>query len=424
MPAEKVQVRSTRFWILVVLIVAVGAYAAGLYRGAARATSGTGSSALSVLVRGVGSQPPSTISATIDFQQFWDLWNLLEDRFYKQPLDQQAMLYGAMSGLAASLGDPYTVFFDPTVAEEFGKSLEGKFEGIGAEIGIRANQLQIIAPLPETPAAKAGLLPGDAILMIDATSTEGMSVDRAVSFIRGPKGSTVKLTIGRATDKTSKTFEVSIVRDTIVVKSVRAEFLPNGIAVIEISHFNTDTNGEFSRAVDEVLAKDAKGLILDLRSNPGGFLDSATTVAGDWVGDRVVVIERRQGKTVDEYRGSGAARLRGMPTVVLVDEGSASASEIVAGALQDYGAATLVGTATFGKGSVQDYTELANGTAVKITVAEWLTPKGRFINDVGIEPDVVVERTVEDINAQRDPQRDKAVELLTGNATSASAEKP
>jgi carboxyl-terminal processing protease len=381
-------------------------------------------------VRGVGSNPPADAKTAIDFDQFWSLWNLLKEKFYLQPLDEQKMLYGAMSGLAASTGDPYTVFFEPSVADEFSKSLEGKFEGIGAEIGIRDNQLQIIAPLPETPAAKAGLLPGDAILSIDATSTEGMSVEEAIYLIRGPKGTTVSLTIGRMVVKkdakgketkepTTKVYP--IVRDTIVVKSDTSEFLPDGIVLIQINHFNSDTTDEFSKAVDAAVAKDVKGVILDLRSNPGGYLDRSTAVAGEWLGSDVVVIERRQGKTVDEYHGTGSARLKGIPTVVLVDEGSASAAEIVAGALQDTKAATIVGEKTFGKGSVQDYTELENGTAVKITIAEWLTPKGRSINNVGIEPDITVKRTIEDINAQRDPQRDKAIELLTGKTPTPKA---
>lgn len=416
------------FWVLIVLIAAVASYAVGASGFATGALAKSGSSSTTtVQVRGVGSMPPAGVSTTIDFQQFWDLWNLLKTKYYKQPIDEQKMLYGAMTGMTASLGDPYTSFFEPEIATEFSQSLEGKFEGIGAEIGIRDSQLEVVAPLPETPAAKAGLMPGDAILDIGATSTEGMSVEEAVSLIRGPKGTVVKLTIGRITKtkdakgkeiQKPKTFDVSIVRDTITVKSVTTEFLPNGIAVIGVNHFNTDTTDEFSKAVDAVLAKDVKGIILDMRSDPGGFLDRATAVAGEWVGDKVVVSERRQGKIVDEFHGTGDSRLKGIPTVVLVDEGSASAAEIVAGALQDYKMATIVGTKTFGKGSVQDYTDLADGTAVKITIAEWLTPNGRSINEIGITPDITVERTEEDINAQRDPQRDKAVELLTGNATS------
>ncbi|MBU1907664.1 hypothetical protein KKF59_00850, partial [Patescibacteria group bacterium] len=195
-------------------------------------------------------------------------------------------------------------------------------------------------------------------------------------------------------------------------------FLDGNIALIEISHFNADTTEEFAKAADLVLSKDVKGVIIDVRNNPGGFLDRATAVAGEWVGDAVVVKERRKGEIVDEYHGTGKSRLKDMPTVILVNGGSASASEIVAGALQDYGKAKLVGKKTFGKGSVQDYSELKDGTALKVTVADWLTPKERFINEIGIEPDFDVDRTEDDYNAGKDPQLDKALELL-GAATSA-----
>lgn len=420
---------STRVWIVIVFVAAAAAYSLGaMGNTAASATDGV--KIASFQLRGIGSKPPAEIKTTADFDQFWDLWQLLKTKYYKQPLDEQKMFYGAMEGLVASMGDPYTVFFEPKVAKEFSDSLEGKFEGIGAEIGIKDEQLQIVAPLPDSPSDKAGLRAGDAILQIDATSTEGMTVERAVSLIRGKKGTEVTLTIGRIkiikdvkgkeTSEPSR-FDVTIVRDTIVVKSVRTTFLRDNIARIEITNFNSDTSVEFSKAVDQVIAKDAKGVIIDMRNNPGGFLDRATAVAGEWVGDQVVVTERRQGVTVDEYHGTGRGRLKGMPTIVLVNEGSASASEIVAGALQDYGAARLVGKKTFGKGSVQDYTELAGGTAVKITVAEWLTPKGRFINDVGIEPDITVERTEEDYHAERDPQLEKALDLLTGGSPNAAA---
>lgn len=413
-----------RAWIIALIIVGLTAYWLGTQNGNAGGLIGGQNNVFQL--RGVGSRPPAEVKTNVDFKEFWDLWQLLKSKYYKQPLDEQKMFYGAMEGLAASTGDPYTVFFEPQVAEEFAESLNGKFEGIGAEIGIKGGQLQIVAPLPDSPAAKAGLLAGDAILSIDATSTESMSVERAVSLIRGKKGTEVKLEIGRI--KISKTKEgketreakkldVTIVRDTIVVKSVRTKFLRDGIALVEITNFNSDTSKEFSKAVDEVLAHDTKGVIIDLRNNPGGFLDRATAVAGEWVGDQIVVTERRQGVTVDEFHGTGRGRLKGMPTILLVNQGSASASEIVAGALQDYGAGKLVGMKTYGKGSVQDYTELANGTAVKITVAEWLTPKGRFINEIGIEPDVEVDRTEEDYNAERDPQLEKALELLTGSPT-------
>lgn len=415
---------SNRSWMTALVVVAVVSYVLGSRWGIPSLNTKRNASIAGVTsvasVRGVGSSAPFTVSKTVDFNQFWDLWTMLKTKYYKQPLDEQKMLYGAMSGLAASTGDPYTVFFEPVLATEFSQSLEGKFEGIGAEIGIKNEQLQVVAPLPETPASKAGLRAGDAILAIDATSTEGMSVDHAVSLIRGKKGTTVVLTIGRVTEKKPERLDVSIVRDTIKVKSVRWKMVKDHIAHIEINHFNSDTIDEFSKSIDAALEQGATAIILDLRSDPGGLLDRATAVAGEWLGDSVVVRERRQGKIVDEYHGTGKNRLHGMPTIVLVDGGSASASEIVAGALQDANAAKLVGTKTFGKGSVQDYTELKDGTALKVTVAEWLTPNGRAINDIGIEPDVSVSITEEDIHAQRDPQLDKAIELLTGASASSS----
>lgn len=415
----------TSFWLVVILLMTVGAYAVGARTGRENLLDQgfTTSTSAVVKLRGIGSQPPSGLVKQVDFKQFWDLWELIDAKFYQQPLDAQKLLYGAMTGLAAATGDPYTSFFEPKVAEEFTQTLAGKFDGIGAEIGIKNGQIKVIAPLPDTPAVRAGLLAGDSIFMIDATSTEGMPVDQAVSLIRGQKGTTVTLTVGRvkiSKDENNKEtkqaveLKVPIVRDTIAVPSVTHKFLADDIVLVSVSNFNNDTYQEFSKALDQVLAKEVKGVILDLRNNPGGFLDRATAMAGEWVGDKLVVVERRQGKKVDEFHGTGQNRLRDIPTVVLVNQGSASAAEIVAGALQDYKVATIVGAKTFGKGSIQDYIELTAGSGVKITVAEWLTPNERFINEIGIDPDVVVEITEEDYAAARDPQLDKAVEILTG----------
>ncbi len=426
----------TKKWLILVVLVAIASFVLGSRLSASDATAtgflgGTKNSFFSV--RGVGSRPPATIPDTVDFQQFWNVWNLLKTKYYKQPLDEQAMFYGALSGLAGSTGDPYTTFFSPKDAQDFSESLQGKFDGVGAVIGIKDDQLQVIAPLPETPASKAGLLAGDAILSIDATSTEGMSVDRAVALIRGKKGTHVVLSIGRITNSKDKTghdkkevkrFDSTLVRDTILVKSVQMKALRDNVVLITITGFNADTATEFSKTVTDVLTKDPKGIVLDLRNDPGGFLDRATAVAGEWVGDQIVVTERRQGKKVDEYHGIGGARLKQIPTIVLVNQGSASASEIVAGALQDYGMAKLVGKKTFGKGSVQDYMELGNGMAIKITIAEWLTPKGRSIHNVGITPDVEVDRTEDDYHAERDPQLEKALELLTGSSSTSTPTTP
>ncbi|TAK03569.1 S41 family peptidase [Patescibacteria group bacterium] len=352
---------------------------------------------------------PSSLSDDVDFRQFWDVWNLVKESYVHQPVSDKMLYYGAMHGLVSGVADPYTTYFDPDEAQDFTSNLEGSFQGIGAEIGIKDEALVIVAPLPETPAEKAGLKTGDRILLIDGEDTYGMAVEEAVSRIRGPKGSTVTLTIGR--DGATEAFEVKIVRDKIVVKSVRSE-ITDGIATVAIHTFNDDTVGLFNDAVNDALSKQAHGLILDLRGDPGGLLNAAIGVASAWVGYDTVVIEKGQDVS-QSFHGVSAPRLADMPTVVLVNGGSASASEIVAGALQDYGFATLVGTQTFGKGSVQDYRDLPDGSAVKITVAEWYTPNGRTIHETGITPDHLVEFTQADSDAKRDPQTAKALEILS-----------
>lgn len=371
-------------------------------------------------VIGIGQSPPFGVASDVEFRMFWDVWNLLKQKYYQQPIEDKRLFYGALAGLAYSLDDPYTTFFEPSSAQEFEQALSGKFEGIGAEIGLREGRITVIAPLPGTPAERAGLRPGDLINTIDGEETTGFAVEEAVTKIRGPKGTQVTLGIERP-DAQEPLFEVTITRDQIQVESVRVKQREDGIAMIEVTNFNGDTEAGFSRAVQQVLRAEPKGLIIDLRNNPGGYLDTALAMAGEWVGDAVVVKERRHGEIFEELRGLGRKRLSGIPTVVLVNEGSASAAEIVAGALQDYGVATIVGAKTFGKGSVQDYVDLPDGSAVKITIAEWLTPKERTINKTGLEPDVAVDRTPEDYEKQLDPQLDRAVAILNGTAPASDA---
>lgn len=348
-------------------------------------------------------------SHDVDFNQFWEVWNMVRTKYVKQPVSEVKLFYGALRGMVAALEDPYSVFFEPVTAKKFSQELAGTFDGIGAEVGIKNERVTIISPLPESPAERAGLRPGDIVLAIDDTDTAGMTIDVAVSKIRGPKGTKVKLSIGRSGIKTP--IEVTIQRAPIVVKSVRVSF--NGdIAIIKISSFADDTERSWDKAVREVLAKNPKALIIDLRSNPGGYLDAAVTVTGEWIKDDVILIERMADGSERPYKSNGRARLVGIPTIVLINEGSASGSEIMAGALQDYGQARLLGKKTFGKGSVQDYQQFRDTSALKLTIAEWLTPKKRFINKEGIKPDIEVELTEEDYNANRDPQLDKALELL------------
>ncbi len=358
-----------------------------------------------------GASSSEHVSEDVDFAMYWDVWNLLKETYLEQPISEKDLFYGSLAGMLASIDDPYTVFFDPDLNDQFMNELDGTFEGIGAEIGIKADRLTIIAPLPGTPASEAGLQAGDKVYMIDSEDTTGISVDYAVSKIRGEKGSEVVLTIYR--NGFDELQEITIVRDTIEVDSVRWEISSDKIAYIEMSFFNRDTGSLFEDAVQAILTNDVEGIIVDLRNNPGGYLDQAVEVAGHWVEKNTVVIQRTRGQE-QKFPTTSIARLKEIPTVVLVNAGSASASEILAGALQDYDLATVVGMQTFGKGSVQDYSSLPDGSAVKITTAEWLTPERRTINNEGITPDIEVEMTTEDFNADVDPQMNKAEELLLG----------
>lgn len=348
------------------------------------------------------------LSKDVDFRQFWAVWNLVKETYHQQPVSDVDLYYGAVHGVLNALDDPYSAFFDPAEAEAFESALQGSFEGIGAEIGLRDDQLQIIAPLPGTPAEKAGLKTGDVILKIDDLETEGMTVEEAVTHIRGEGGTEVVLTVARQDIPDS--IDVHIIRDVIVVESVRYSISDDKVATISIFAFNQDTDRLFDVAVKEIVDKDVKKIVLDMRGNPGGLLSSAIHVSSAWIGAQPVVLEEtKNGK--QSLNGFGEAVLKDIPTVVLVNGGSASGSEIVAGALQDYKAAQIVGTQTFGKGSVQDYRDLPDGSAVKITIAEWLTPEGRSINKEGITPDIVVEVSLD--NLEEDIQMKKALELLS-----------
>jgi carboxyl-terminal processing protease len=358
--------------------------------------------------------PPSGLDADVEFSNFWDVWEIVRSRYVNQPVDELDMFYGAIEGVLASLEDPYSLYLDPELAEAFESELSGTFEGIGAEIGIKQDQLKIIAPLPGTPAERAGLMAGDSILAVDEVDTFGMSIEEAVSRIRGEKGTEVILLIGRE-DKDPR--DVSIIRGTITVDSVRLETREyNGarIGVLSLHHFNETTAPAFEKAVQSILLENPDGVVLDMRNNPGGFLDTAVDVAGEWILRDVVVMEQFSDDTTRNYMSDGNARFADMPTVVLVNGGSASASEIVAGALQHHGKATVVGEQTFGKGSVQDYMEFEDGSALKLTIALWLTPGGQSIDQQGITPDEVVELTLEDFENDRDPQMDRALEMIAG----------
>ncbi len=368
--------------------------------------------------------PPKFASRDVSMDQFWKIWDTLKANYLRKPVIDPVMFYGSIKGMVASLGDPYSSYFDPDEAATFKSQLEGTFEGIGAEIGFRDTQMTVIAPLPGTPAVKAGLKAGDAILKINGEDTTNMALDIAITKIRGPKGTNVVLNIYR--DGVKEPFDVTITRDKIVVDSVKWKMIndrgketdgPGGTALITVSEFNQDTVKEFDAALRALLLRDAKGVIIDLRGNPGGYLDAAVEIPRAWIGNQPVVIQRKSDGSEEKMSPTLRAMSLDLPTVILVNAWSASASEIVAGAMQDYGKAAIVGETTFGKGSVQEYIDdFSDGSALKLTVAEWLTPKGRSIDKTGITPDLAVKLTDEDAKAEKDPQLDKALELINEKA--------
>lgn len=386
----------------VVSLVGV-AFAGGLWLGVG--DRGVQASSIASYLRIGDRGAPRRISDAVDFQQFWQVWDYVRTQSLNgSKVKDLDLFYGAQAGLVAALGDPYSVFFSPSAAAEFATELSGKFSGIGAEVGSRDGNLVIIAPLPQTPAERAGLRSGDVLLSIDDLDASGMPVDVAIGKIRGAAGTKVSLRVERGNDVL--TFEIQ--RETITVPDVKVTY-DGSVAIIQLYHFNESSGAEFRRALVEVAARRPTGVVLDLRGNPGGYLDEAVDIASAWLeeGD-IVAMERRSDGSTSSYAAESRGPLRDVRTVVLVDGGSASAAEIVAGALQDYGKATLVGEKTFGKGSVQSLVQLDDGSAIKLTTATWLTPKGRAINDVGIEPDVASE----DADGEGDEQLQAALQVL------------
>ena len=398
-----------RFISTIVFVVVFGL---GIFVGRAIPVGSASSSAASV----INKEASGSVAEDVDFEPFWDVWEKVQTKFVRRPADENQMVSGAIAGMVASLGDPYSVYFTPEIAKQFQEDLDGTFSGIGAEVGMKNNRIVVVAPLPESPAEAAGLRPGDFVAEINATSTEAMSVEEAVKQIRGPEGTEVKLTIVR--EGKPQPLKITIIRKKIELKSVTQQILPGNVMFLTISSFNDQTIPQLDQAIQVAQFKKVKGIIVDLRNNPGGFFDSSITVASEWLDPgSVVVAERGKGDGArKEFSATGTHRLLGIPTVVLVNGGSASASEIVAGALQDHGKAKLIGEKTFGKGSVQEYEELPDGSALKLTIALWFTPKDRSINESGIQPDIVVvpkkegeAAQLESYIARRDPMKDAVV---------------
>lgn len=384
---RKVPLSTTIFLLLLVAVVSF--------------IGGTRSFSIMSLLSGSGS--PSSI----DFSSLNTLYDVLRSK-YDGTLDTDALLDGAKHGLVDAVGDPYTVFLNAEEASALDSDLNGTFEGIGAELGKVNGILTVTGVIGDSPAQQAGLLVDDQIVKVNDEETAGLTVTQAVQKIRGEKGTSVKLTIVRG----DATKEYTVKRNTITTESVKWEMLEGNVGYIRITRFGEDTSGLARKAATDLNSKGASSIVLDLRGNGGGLLTAAQDVAGLWLNNKVVVTERQGGQVTDTLRSGSSPVLEGVKTVVLVDGGSASASEIVAGALRDNNAATLLGETTYGKGSVQVILDLGNGTKLKVTVARWYTPNGKNINEEGIVPDVKVSIDENDVAAGNDPQKAAALKQL------------
>lgn len=361
----------------------------------------------------------------VDFSLFWDVWGRLEQRYIDRgKLDPQKMVYGAIGGMVEALGDPYTVFLAPKENEEYKQDLNGSFEGIGAQLGAKGDKIVVIAPLKGHPAEKAGVVASDWIVKVNEEETYGWTVPQAVAKIRGEKGTTVRLTVMR--EGREKPLEFSIVRDTIIVKSVEFEVKQLGgdmcksttcpeVAYLKLIRFGDKTNDEWNSAVAQVRRElsrrsSVSGVILDLRNNPGGYLQSSIFIAAEFLRSGVVVVQENSDGTKETYSVNRVGNLLDVPLVVLINKGSASAAEIVAGALKDHQRAKLVGETTFGKGSIQTPEDLPDGSGVHITTARWILPEGEWIDGKGIKPDFELKNP--DATDAADLQLERAIEEL------------
>jgi carboxyl-terminal processing protease len=347
----------------------------------------------------------------IDLDILWETWNAMEANFlYEEKLKTKDQVYGATKGIIKSLGDPYTVFMTPEENAEFEEKISGQFEGIGAEISVKEEQLTVVAPIKGSPAEKAGLKSGDVIFKIDDEPSFGLSIEEAILKIRGPKGEKVTLTILREGKK--KPIDIVIIRDSIQIKSMEWE-MKEDIAVVTISQFGNEVVDEFKEAVTQIVLESPRGMIIDLRNNGGGLLDASIRIMTEFIEEKPVVKTRGRkfGNSGDLITGRDGTFLD-LPLIVLTNQGSASASEIFAGAVQDHNRGLVLGTKTFGKGSVQNMIPLDDGASLKVTIAEWLTPKGRFIHEKGLAPDEEIEPTEEDWENEKDPVLDRALELI------------
>ena len=397
------------------LILLAGAFSGGFIVGHLIPATGQLPVISDILPSSPAVQPEQEAATPDDLQTlfapFWEAWNIVHQQYVEQPVDDQVLMQGAIRGMMDALGDQQTFYMEPQVYENETSSLQGQYEGIGAYVDTDGDYLTIVSPIEGSPAEQAGLQPGDKVIAIDGEDMTGVAPEEARLKVLGPEGTKVTLTVAR--DGQSQPLEFSITRAEIEIRSAEGKMLEDNIGYIDINTFGEKTTQELRSSLDNLLKQDPRGIIIDLRNNPGGYLSTAVEVSSEFIDKGVILYEQYGDGRRDEHKALGNGQATDIPLVVLINEGSASASEILAGALQDYDRATLVGVKSFGKGSVQNWVPLSNDQgAARVTIARWLTPDERLIDHIGLMPDVVVEMTPEDFKAGRDPQLDAALQTM------------
>jgi carboxyl-terminal processing protease len=345
------------------------------------------------------------------FTPFWEVWDLVHTRYYDQPVDDEALLGGAIEGMLAVLDDPHTRYLSPEAEANTRERMDGEFQGIGAEVESVDGNITIVSPIVNSPAEAAGLLPGDILRAADGVDLTGMDLLEAVSLVRGPAGTAVALLV----ERNGEQLEITITRDVVELTSVRSEMLDEGLAYIRLTQFGYRSTEEISAALKELMAQNPTGLILDLRRNPGGGLDTVVEIADEFLAEGVVLEEDFGNGRVQTFESTDKGLAEEVPLVILIDEGSASASEVLAGAIRDRERGILIGQTSYGKGTVQTWHALSNNGGVRITIARWLTPDETWINEIGLEPDYLISLPeVENPDEFTDTQLQAAIDYLLG----------
>lgn len=401
-------------------MLAVGLFASGFAVGHVTAGSGSQLSALPLISGKTNTTvtPPPDTGTPVDLQTkfapFWEAWTLVHKNYYSQPVDDQALVYGAIKGMIQALGDKHSGYMTPAESKINSTSLSGELEGIGATVEISGKYLKIISPIPNSPAEKIGILPGDTVTKVNGEDIAGQDLYTIISKVRGPAGTKVKLLIVR--DGESAPLEFEVTRAKVIITSVETKMLPNDIAYVKVNEFGAKTSGELQTQLKTLMAQKPKGIILDLRNNGGGYVHTAVDVASHFISrNKVLLVERFGDGREQKVLTQGGGLATDIPLVVLINQGSASASEVVTGAIQDYKRGTIIGETSYGKGTGQIGYELSNEQGeARITIFRWLTPNGNWVHEKGITPDIEVKMTKADREAKLDPQLDAALKALTG----------